>query len=164
MGKFFELGMIGLFLAVFTTLNARDGGWEAVRQGVVGATKLGVRSLPLIILLFLLIGESEVWAERYAGELKNFLGGVKGVFFGAVAGIFSPSVFGSFGIVRGFWEAGVNPFALIAFLFSAQLLAIPIVMFRLPFLGVVLTAWYFVAGAGVVIVMTILLAMLRVMR
>ncbi len=126
-------------LAVITVVllwaNARSGGWESVSKGLEYGWKMLVRFMPILIFIFLAMGQAQVLIKNHEEAVRSGMSGERGLIASFVAGFLSPGNISGLPIVRVMWDDGFPKRALLIFLVTSTLVNLQTAMMRAPFIG-----------------------------
>ncbi len=142
-----ELLPILIVMAILVISAYRIGGNTLVIKGIGTAGKMFLVYLPILIFMFLMMGQATTIIDTYKSQILVYLGGNKGIFGSLLSAYVMPGSITSMPIVRNLWDAGANKGALMVFLLSSSLVNWQVALFRQPILGWRLTAINFLCGS-----------------
>ncbi|NIS82999.1 MAG: hypothetical protein GTO14_22990 [Anaerolineales bacterium] len=132
-----ESTVIMVVLALGMWFYARRRGDDIARRGVTLGWRTLIRTLPLLVIAFLIVGYIKVLAPQEL--VRAWIGpesGVRGVLIGAGAGMLLPGgPYVVFPLIAALYRTGAGLGPTLAMITSWSSLALLTVSFELPFLG-----------------------------
>jgi uncharacterized membrane protein YraQ (UPF0718 family) len=145
-----------LATAILAGFAHRLHGLALVNEGAVLSAKMIAAYTPMLIVMFLAMGEATAIINLYRPVLMTYLAGKEGVFGSLFSAYLMPGSMTSMPIVRDLWDSGANRIPLLTFLLASPLVGWQIMLFSLPILGWKVTAIRF--GLATVISVSITVA------
>ena len=136
-------------LGAVILINVRVGGRDLVLKGLGAAGQMTISFFPMLVLMFLLMGEAMVLVGLYRGELTTFLSGRHGLVGSFFSAIIMPGSLTSLPIIKELWDQGASRGPLLVFLLTSPLIGWQMILLQQPILGWKLTG--IKVGLGVII-------------
>lgn len=148
-----SLGPLVGFALVVIALNYRIAGWKQVSSGLQSGVALFCKMLPTLVIVFVIMGQTQILVAHYSSSLKQLMGGASGMVGSSIAGIFSPGLMSALPIVRDMWEKEFPRAPLLVFLISSRLLNLQLFFMMIPLIGWRITCIQFAVGAALTVVL-----------
>lgn len=134
--RWFDGALLVLAAVAITIIVFRDGGWSLVWAGVREGGNIFLTFLPIFLLAFFIVGESQVFMNRRLDEVKEWVSGGKGIFLAWIGGMVTPSSMALYPTLRDLWERErVGLSFTVTLVLSFALLNWQTILFRVPLLG-----------------------------
>jgi hypothetical protein len=121
-------------------LNARSGGWDQVKNGFFAGGKQALKFTPLLMIIFIAMGQADVLIQKHDTEIKEGMSGERGLMASFVAGALSPGSIAGLKPAQEMWEVGgYNKRAIFIFILASMLVNVQTTVMRGGFMGWKLT-------------------------
>ncbi len=141
-------------LAVLMYYTTRTGGMTMTMSGLATAGKMIVGYTPMLILMFLVMGEAMMIVSVHKVAMTTYLAGSHGLWGSLGAAFAMPGTLTSMPIVKELWEGGTSKAPLLVFLLTSPLIGWQIMLMRQPILGWKITGVMFAVSSLTSIIIT----------
>lgn len=134
-----ELAPLVVAMVVTVAIAYKQGGSRLSSEGLTTGAKMMVSFGPMLIIMFLLMGEAMVIVNQHKEWLKESMSGNKGLLGSLFAAYTMPGSLTSLPIIRELYDNGSNPWPLFVFMLTSPMVGWQIMLVRQPILGWKLT-------------------------
>lgn len=152
---FIDLAPLVLALLILMHYTHRIGGTKMTMEGLAIAGKMVIAYTPMLVVMFLVMGEAMAIVALYKSGLTTYLSGTKGLFGSLVSAFIMPGSLTSMPIVKDLWYQGASKGPLLVFLITSPLIGWQIMLIRQPILGWKITGIMFVLNSLISIMITL---------